>query len=196
MGPSVPSSPKTRWSILFPSPEVKVPPVLSRDSVSTDSQESPIEVSERSLVSVPGIHLLSSGQSLELVTLVTITELRSTRRSTESLRESSEVSRTTPPPSKTHTRRTSPQSVDSHITVSSTRITCSSRVPSWVQERDKSPSERVCIHQPTPSPPSQSRSNSSILLPRSVTVNSRPSTRRTSSWVPSLPRPRKPSEFD
>jgi len=76
------SSPTTRWSIPSPSLEVRELKVSSRDSVSPDFQERPEEVSERSLVSVPGIHLQSSGLSLELVTSVTITEPRSTKRST------------------------------------------------------------------------------------------------------------------
>merc|ERR1712127_219357 len=179
--PSVRSSKTMRWLILSPLPEVKEPKVSSRDSASLDFQERLEEVSERSLVSVPGIHLQSSGLSPELVISVTIIEPTSTKRSTELVKVLSEVSTTMLPPKLTLTPRTSPQSVDSHITVSSTKISSSSRVESADQERDKSPSERLCSHKPAPSLTSNSKLNLSIPLPRSVTVNSRLPKRKTSS---------------
>merc|ERR1712070_78692 len=75
--------PLPRRLIPLPSLEEREPPVLSRDSVSTDFQERPIEVSERLPVSVLGIHLPLSGLLLELVIKVTSTELKSTKRYTE-----------------------------------------------------------------------------------------------------------------
>merc|ERR1712166_555504 len=179
--PSVKFSKTMRWLILSPSPEVKVPKVSSRDSVSLDFQERLEEVSERSLVLVPGIHLQSSGLSPELVISVTSIELTLTPRSTESVKVLSEVSTTTLLPKLMLTPRTSPQSVDSHITVLLTRISFSSRVESADQERDKSPSERLFSHKLAPSLISSSRLNLSIPLPRSVTVNSRPQRRKISS---------------
>merc|ERR1712127_957007 len=185
--PSVRSSKTTRWLILSPLPEVRELKVSSRDSVSLDFQERLEEVSERSLVSVPGIHLQSSGLSPELVTSVTITELTSTTRSTELVKVPLEVSTTTLLPKLMPTPRTLPQSVDSHITVLLTKISSSSRVESADQERDKSPSERLFSHKPVLSPTSNSRSNSSIPLPRLVTVNSRPQRRKTNSSDHLLP---------
>merc|ERR1712167_368998 len=78
---SVKFSRTTKWSIPSPSPEVRELKVSSRDSESPDFQERPEEVSERLLVSVPGIHQQSSGLLLELVTSDTTTELNSTKRS-------------------------------------------------------------------------------------------------------------------
>merc|ERR1712166_587125 len=179
--PSVKFSKTMRWLILSPSPEVKVPKVSSRDSVSPDFQERLEEVSERSLVLVPGIHLQSSGLSPELVISVTSIELTLTPRSTESVKVPLEVSTTTLLPKLMLTPRTSPQSVDSHITVLLTRISSLLRVESADQERDKSPSERLFSHKLAPSLTSSSRLNLSIPLPRSVTVNSRPQRRKTSS---------------
>merc|ERR1719163_965845 len=103
------------------SPEVREPPVLSRDSVLTDSQERPIEVSERLPVSVPGIHLPLSGLLLELVIKVTSIEPKSTKRSTELELVPLEEPSTTPPLTKIHMSRTSLQLVDSLTTVSSMR---------------------------------------------------------------------------
>merc|ERR1712166_775885 len=69
----------TSWKSKLP--EVKELKVSSRDSVSPDFQERLEEVSERSLVLVPGIHLQSSGLSPELVISVTSIELTLTTRS-------------------------------------------------------------------------------------------------------------------
>merc|ERR1712166_1182940 len=164
--PSERFSKTTRWLILSPLPEVRVLKVLSRDSVSLDFQERLEEVSERSLVLVPGIHLQSSGLLLELVISVTSIELTSTKRSTELVKVLSEVSTTTPLPKLMLTPRTSPHSVDSHITVSLTKISSSLKVESVDQERDKSPLERLFSHKLLPSLPSNSKLNSSISLPR------------------------------
>merc|ERR1712166_276846 len=194
--PSERSSKTTRWLILSPLPEVRELKVSSRDSVSLDFQERLEEVSERSLVLVPGIHLQSSGLSPELVISVTSIEPTLTPRSTESVKVLSEVSTTTLPPKLMLTPRTSPQSVDSHITVLLTRISFSSRVESADQERDKSPSERLFSHKPVLSPTSNSRLNLSIPLPRSVTVNSRPQRRKTNSSDHLLPSKRSECKFN
>merc|ERR1712086_1219912 len=89
--PSERFSKTMRWLIPSPLPEVRELKVSSRDSVSLDFQERLEEVSERSLVSVPGIHLQSSGLSPELVILVITIELTSTKRSTELVKVPSEV---------------------------------------------------------------------------------------------------------
>merc|ERR1712086_954733 len=99
-----------------------------------------------------------------------------------------EVSTTMLPPKLMLTPRTSPHSVDSHITVSLTRISFSLKVVSVDQERDKSLLERLFSHKLLPSLLSNSKLNSSIPLPRLVTVNSRLSKRRISSSDHSLPR--------
>merc|ERR1712166_915120 len=194
--PSERFSKTMRWLILSPLPEVRELKVSSRDSVSLDFQERLEEVSERSLVLVPGIHLQSSGLSPELVISVTSIELTLTKRSTELVKVPSEVSTTTLPPKLMPTPRISPQSVDSHITVSSTKISSSSRVESADQERDKSPSERLFSHKPVLSPTSNLRLNLSIPLPRSVTVNSRPQRRKTNSSDHLLPSKRSECKFN
>jgi len=63
-------------------PEVRELRVLSRDSESLVFKDAPIEVSARSLVLEPGIHLRSSGLSPDVVSSVTTPEQSSTRRST------------------------------------------------------------------------------------------------------------------
>merc|ERR1711988_925440 len=179
--PSVRFSTRTRWLIPLPSPEVREPLVLSRDSVLTDFQERPIEVSERLPVSVLGIHLPLSGLLLELVIKVTSIEPKSTKRSTELELVQLEVLLTTPPLIKIQTIRTSPQLVDSLTTVLSMKISSCLEVLLWDQERELSPLEKLCFHKPLPSPHSSLRSSSSIPPPRSVTVNSKPSKRSISS---------------
>merc|ERR1711965_442282 len=94
------------------------------------------------------------------------------------------------------TPRTLPQSVDSHITVLLTKISSSSEVESVDQERDKLPSERLFSHKPVPMPTLSLRSNSSIPLPRLVTVNSRPQRRKTNSSVHLPPKPRPSDSSD
>merc|ERR1712139_242369 len=77
--------------------------------------------------------------------------------------------------------RTLPQSVDSHTTVLLTKISFSLEVELLDQERDKLLSERLFFHKPPLMLTLSSRSNLLILLPRSVTVNSRPQRRKTNS---------------
>merc|ERR1711908_6334 len=159
------------------------PAVLSRDSVLTDFQERLTEVSERLLVLVHGIHLPLSGLLPELVTSVTTTELRSTRRSTELVLVLMAVLTTTLRPRWTQMSRTLPHWVVSLTTVSLTRTSLSSRVVLWAQERDKLLSESLSCSQLPHGIPIRSISSSSIPPPRSVTVSTRPLPRRTNSSV-------------
>merc|ERR1711998_246899 len=177
-----------RWLILSPSLEVKEPKVLSRDSVSQDSQERLEEVSERSLVSVPGIRLLLSGLLLELVTSVTTTELTLTTKFTELDKVQLEELTTTPLPKLMLTPKTLLQLVDSLITVSLMKISFLLEVEFVDQERDKSLSERLFFHKPPHMPTLSLRSNLSIPLPRLVTVNSRPQKRKINSLDHPLPK--------
>merc|ERR1712032_333083 len=148
------------------------------------------------LVSVHGIHLPLSGLLLELVTSVITTEPRSTRRSTELELVLIPVLTTTLRLRWTQMRRTLPHWVDSLITVSLTRTSSSSRVVLWAQERDKSPSESLSCSQLPRGIPIRSISSSSIPLPRSVTVSTRLSTRRTNSSVHSPPSKRNEQDND
>src|SRR6185436_3153163 len=125
------------------SPRVTVLLVSSRDSVLPDSLERLTEVSERLVVLVLGIHLQSSGLLPELVNMVTITELKSTRRSTELVLVLTEVLRITPPLRLMLLKRTLLLSEVSLTTVLSTTTTSWLRVALLVLRRDSLPSERV-----------------------------------------------------
>merc|ERR1711907_134720 len=91
--------------------------------------------------------------------------------------------------------RTSLLLVDSLTTVLSTRTSCSSRVVSWVQERDKSPSESLFWSQALRGTLTRLMSSSLILPPRLVTVSTRPSPKKTNSSDLLLPSKRH-EEFD
>merc|ERR1719330_2187690 len=117
--------------------EVRVCRVSSRDSELKDCKDAPIEVFARSDVSELGIHLPSSGRSEDAVSSVTTPELNSTRRSTESELVLKVVPPTTLCARLMPLRRTSPHSVDSLITVKSTKISFLSREVSSEPERDQ-----------------------------------------------------------
>jgi len=80
---SVKSSIRTKTSMSSVLPRVKVSKEPPPDGEPRDCQERPIEVSEESDVSVDGIQLELDTVLPELVKTVTITELKSTRKSTE-----------------------------------------------------------------------------------------------------------------
>merc|ERR1712032_1232514 len=108
--------------------------VLSRDSELLVFKDALTEVSARSLVLEPGIHLQSNGLSPDVVSSVTTPELNSTRRSTELVLEPSVVQPTMPCAKLMPSRRILLHSVDSLIMVKSTRTSFSSRVASLEPE--------------------------------------------------------------
>lgn len=83
----MPFSTKTKWSMLSELPKVKVCPVLSKDSVLDTCKKKPIEVSEKSDVSELGTLPELCIPLPELVNWVTTTELKSTKKFTESEKE-------------------------------------------------------------------------------------------------------------
>merc|ERR1739846_239126 len=155
---SLRSSPTLSASIPSELPEVRVCRVSSRDSELKDCKDAPIEVFARSDVLELGIHLPSSGRSEDAVSSITTPELNSTRRSTES----ELVLKLMP------LRRTSPHSVDSLITVESTKISFLSREVSSEPERDQLSLESQSSPLPSLGRLSRSTSNSLIPLPSTV----------------------------
>merc|ERR1712046_269521 len=181
--PSLKFSKRTRWLTLLPSLVVTELRVSSEELVYPDFLENLTEVFVKSDVLVLGIHLLLSGPLLVLVTSVITTEPNLTRRSITSVKVQLETLTTTLPLRLIPMPRTLPQLVDSPTTVLSMKTSSSSEVVLWALERDKSPLESLSSSLTSLSTTLSLRSNSLILLPRLVTVNSKLLPRRTSSWV-------------
>merc|ERR1711934_642484 len=148
------SSPPTTTPTASESPKVTVEKVSPADGVPRNSHEKPIEVSERSPVSEPGTHPEFPTPSLEEVRKVTTTELKSTRKSTDSARD------------------TKPK----------TERSTSSKVPAWESESDQSSSENHFSSTTNEKIWNRLTSNPSIPPPNSDTVDFRPSKKRGSSW--------------
>jgi len=162
--------------------EVRELKVSSRDSEFLVFKDALIEVSARLPVSELGIHLQSNGLLLVLVNSVTTPELSLTRRFTAlvlvpSLRMLPTMLCARPMP----LRRILHHSVDSLIMAKSTRTSFSSRVASWVLERDHLSSENRSSLQPNRGRPRKSTLSSSIPHPKWAMVASRPQRRRTRS---------------
>merc|ERR1711865_197707 len=123
---SPPSSPPTITPIASESPKVTDEKVSPVDGVPRNFPEKLIEVSERSPVSEPGIHREYRTPLLEEDKKVTIIELRSTRRSTDSAPATKPKTvlstSTTVPPRLISPRNPSIQLVASLITVRSRTI--------------------------------------------------------------------------
>merc|ERR1712166_236262 len=173
-------------SALIPSvlPRVTEPRVLSPVSRLAAFPVSPIEVSVRSVVSVPGIPLPSSGRSLVLVNTVTIAVPSSTRRSTVLVLVLSVALRTTPRLPTMPSRRTSPPWVVSLITVKSTKISCSSRVVLSVSASAPLLSASLSSPPSRSGRPKTSKLSSSTPHLRWVTVASRPTRKSTRPSAP------------
>ena len=107
-----------------------------KDGVLDISRRSLTEVTERSDVSVLGIHPESQQPLPELVSQDISTELNSTKRSTESAKEKEEELRTTPLLMLMSPKRTSLLLEDSLTTVLSRMISLSLRDAVLVQRRD------------------------------------------------------------
>merc|ERR1712134_225476 len=135
--PLLPLTTRTLTALVLP--KVRVEKVSPQDGVPRSFLEKPIEVLEKSLVSVLGIQQEYPSPSLGVVKKVIITVLRSTKKSTGSVLVTKpkmvKSTKTTLPPKPTELINPSTQSVASPTTVRSKTTFWSSKVPAWAVEK-------------------------------------------------------------